>query len=516
MTDLRPDETGVPTPPRINDPTPWHRKWITWVAVASALALIAAFVVFVWKPGQSEPTVRVSDGSDPFVGYLGKVAGLIHAENNRVTGSGKEYMSIAFMLPIRTGGLDPNTETAIRHEIEGAYLAQFWANHQGADGGQFNNSAPLVRLLLADTGHFGDAWSETVGQLAGRIGSERLVAVAGLGSSVATTQAAATALAEKGLPMFGAVITSSTLKARNLARVGPVNADYAAAAIKYLETTPEWRAATPAAPFKAFLVRDTTPGDSYAHDLGEAYVNDFPKNDPAHIMLPNQGAFNGSVGAVGNTLSTHVNAICTLDPSIVFFAGRSGHMREFLSKLAARPCAATAGPVTVMSGDDIDHLTDNKGLWAGDGLTLLYTGLASPLSWDVPGTAQAISAETVAHFRGPNPNSYAIQFGDSLEDGHAIMAHDSVLTATEAARRAYTGQPLAPPDLENGMNQITGTNGAVAGASGWIYFQNTKEPLEWLPRNKAIPVLSLDRDGKTTLVRLSSRTGEPPGQPTAR
>jgi hypothetical protein len=506
-----------PVPSPINPPRPWHRRRFTVVA-AVALAVILTATAIIWRPWQTEPLTRVSDGSTTFVDYLDEVSHLIQDENHRVAGSGRAFVSIAFMLPLRTGKENPKTTTSIRHELEGAYLAQYWSNHENADDDRFTSSAPLIKLLLADSGAAGSSWPDTVEQLVDRLDSDHLVAVAGLGSSVTTTQSAVTALAAHGIPMFGAVVTSARLKGPNLARVSPTNADEAMAATHYLRTTPQWLAGTPAAPYKAYLVQDTAVEDSYAADLASAYRASFPRDDPAHVLLDANGGYDSSRPAAGNVLASLVNTVCAIQPDLVFFAGRSNELRDFLGKLATRPnsCADGGQPITVMTGDQINNLTNTPRLWTGENINLLYTALATPQAWNpAAGGSGTISPAAIARFT-TGPHSYVSLFGDDLEDGHAIMSYDAMLTATEATRRAHSDEtPVpVPAALVNGLHQINAQN-AIPGASGWIYFQNTKEPPEWLPFNKAIPIMNLNRDGKATFLRLSSRLGVPPGPPSA-
>lgn len=504
------DGQQLPEPEPFNRPTPWHRRTHTRV-IAVVLTVATVVWMIVWRPWE---TVRVTDGSDELVSHLGYVERLILAENQAVTDSGQDFATIAFMLPIRTGDTDPNNQTSIQHELEGAYLAQWWSNHEEGDPRHFSSSRPLVRLLLADTGDGGADWRDTVNDLVDRADDEHLVAVAGLGASVDTTQLAVKALNDNGIPTFGAVITSSTLSAPRLARVAPTNTDEAGAAVEYLKTTPEWQGATPQKPYKIHLVRDTDPNDRYATDLADRYRKAFPHNDPAYPR-PTEGGFNAAVGAVGNVLAGEAQRICGINPNVVFFAGRSTDLRTFLGKLAARDCAAE-GPITVICGDDVDRVTGVKGLWTGDSLRVLYTALATPQAWDslVAERDQLFSSVPIARFR-EGPRSYREVFRDDLEDGHAIMGYDAVATAVEATRRARTEEAKVPEpvDLANGLNQINGT-ARVPGASGWIYFQIPSGPSQqWLPFNKLIPVMSLDADGRATLEALSSNNGRPPGPP---
>jgi hypothetical protein len=511
MAERPQDSRKLPEPEPFHPRTPWFRRTLTRI-IAVVLAVAAIVWVSIWRPWE---TVRVTDGSAELAGYLGDVERLILAENQAVTESGEDFATIAFMLPIRTGDQDPNSQKSIQHELEGAYLAQWWSNHEVGDPERFSSSRPLVRLLLADTGNGGADWSATVDDLIDRKGGdEHLVGVAGLGSSVDTTQYAVDTLNDNGIPTFGAVVTSAALSAPRLARVAPTNADEAGAAVSYLKTTPEWQGATPQNPYKIHLVRDTDPNDRYATDLANRYRNAFPHDDPAYPR-PTEGGFNASVGAVGNVLALEAQRICGIDPAVVFFAGFSTDLRTFLGKLAARDCAAE-GPITVICGDDVNKVTGVRGLWTGDSVRVLYTTLATPQAWDSPVAKRdrLFSPVPIARFR-EGPHSYRAVFQDDLEDGHAIMSYDAVATAVEATRRARTEKAKVPEsvDLVNGLNQINGT-ARVPGASGWIYFQIPRDSSQqWLPHNKLIPVMSLDANGKATLKALSSSNGRPPGPP---
>ncbi|MGH8575029.1 MAG: ABC transporter substrate-binding protein, partial [Gammaproteobacteria bacterium] len=251
--------------PPINRPRPLLRRKRTWIAAAT-VAVIIAVVVFVWGPWR---TTRVTDGGELFADHLARVQSLILAENNRVTGSDRPWVSIALMLPIRTTD-DPrnNSQDVLRH-LQGAYLAQYWANHPNGDD-KFGNDVPLIRLLLADTGGDGQKWQDTVAKLADMAqpkSGEYLVAVAGLGLSTDATQRAANALAATGIPMVGTVITATGLAAPGLFRVAPTNSDEAAAMINYLRSTPDWQSASATAPYKAYLVQDRAEDDTYVEDL---------------------------------------------------------------------------------------------------------------------------------------------------------------------------------------------------------------------------------------------------------
>jgi ABC-type branched-subunit amino acid transport system substrate-binding protein len=489
-------------------PRRWYRKKRSWVVIGVVATLVAGGLVW-WSPWRA---IRVTDGSDaPFAPDLANVQRLIYEENQRV--ADQPYVTIAFMLAISADESDPNTPASVRHELQGAYLAQFWANHPDGEEKQRTRDLPMIRLLLADTGPKGDAWQDTVEDLTARVASEHLVAVAGLGSSLDTTQSAVDRLADARIPMFGAVITSSRLSGRGLVRVAPTNADEAAALVGYLSRQPEWQRATEADPDNAYLVRDIAPNDTYAHDLADVFQAAFEFRDQpnsvrlAHAMRHEPGDYDSQKPAAGNALSTHVNEICSDEKiHLVFFAGRSAELKAFLDHLARSGCAKR--DITVVTGDDADHLaeTDGAGPPAPDpsGTKLVYAGLATDKSWQ---HKELFNDRTVEAFTGPADGSYRKRFDDPLVDGHAIMAHDAMLTAITATRNSVDGKsgPQPSPDaLINGIAQIT-ANRRVPGASGWIELRRAGDTQEWRTRGKAVPILQVDRHtGQTTLLDMST------------
>jgi ABC-type branched-subunit amino acid transport system substrate-binding protein len=504
-----------PSPDPINRKAPGYKRPSVWITVLLVVALAVTGLV-LWDPWRA---IRVTDGSDtPFTSYLADVQKLIREENDRV--ADKAYVSIAFMMPITTENLDPTTEQAIRHQLEGAYLAQFWANHPTGDETKLGSDAPYIRLLIADTGNLGESYEDTVGDLIDRVDSEHLVAVAGLGSSVTSTQSAIDMLSTKSIPTFGAVVTSSKLSADGLVRVAATNQDQAAALAAYLRTTPKWKEATPADKYTAYLVQDIAKEDTYAQDLAAAFSAQFTR-DEAHVLQEPTGEFDGRAPAAGNALESRVDEICSDGTDLVFFAGRSADLQTFLGHLGRSKCGTK--DLTVVTGDDADHLVrpqhagSQSPAWGGE-FDLLYAGLAAPQSWQA--NPDLFNKDIVNRFTLAGGTSYAGRFRDDLGDGHAIMGHDAVQTAIAATRNVVdqgTGalQPV-PAALSNGINQIT-ANDRVPGASGWIELRR-KPPAatqpntrEWLPYNKAVPILRLTATGSTSLVQLSSSQGRPVG-----
>lgn len=108
---------------------------------------------------------------------LQTVLGKIKAENDDVLGRDVPFVSIGYVVPLprdATTGL----LTALRHELQGAYLAQWRANHD--DG---LRDVPLIRLLVVNVGDQAEHQDMVIPELIRRVAdpTDHLVAVAGLG-----------------------------------------------------------------------------------------------------------------------------------------------------------------------------------------------------------------------------------------------------------------------------------------------------------------------------------------------
>ncbi len=89
----------------------------------------------------------------------------IHRENARLAPG--SYVTVALLEPFTA--TDADNLGDVLHELQGAYLAQYQANHDTTD------LKPKIRLVLANPGSTGAYWQHTVDQLAGMTGgSDRL------------------------------------------------------------------------------------------------------------------------------------------------------------------------------------------------------------------------------------------------------------------------------------------------------------------------------------------------------
>lgn len=443
----------------------------------------------VVEQGPGDECVGVSDGSYVFAPHLDAVSAKIEAENRRVLANADKepYVSVAYFTSFTTTASDSNSAEGVRHELQGAYLAQY--RHNQGDLA----ASPKIRLLIANPGSKSAQWKHTVDELIARKDSpDRLVAVAGLGPSTDENLAAIRRLSDNGIAMVGATMTASTIKDINgFVRIAPTNEDEAFAGAGYLKR----RGVT-----TGIVIQDVAEGDLYSATLGSAFTKAF--QDGTHKLVAERMTYDSSVSSAWqNELRYMPGQLCQQRPQLVYFAGRGLHLTRFLDALANRSC--TDQQFTVFTGDDTTNLSPEQLARAAEtGIEVLYTGLAHPDMYR--GAPQAVSAPSAKNFQ---PGGILEQWfpHDPREDGGALMGHDAVLAAAHGIQMAARWQGQVVGDAVARMfHQMDGTQ-QVAGASGFISFQNNGNP-----RNKAVPVLRLNGKGQVEFVEVSAAEGKPP------
>lgn len=420
----------------------------------------------------------------------------IAAENRRVTAAaaepgGRPQVSMVYLTPITEEFDGSAGMEAVRRDLEGAHFAQLRINRKsaGPDGGA------AIRLLFGQTGGTAQQRNHTVGQVREARRAQRIVAALGLGGSTAASQDMVEELTAGGLPAFGSVLTADSWAAvPGLARVAPANADQAAAAVRHLSTGALARA-------RVLFVQDIAPGDQYTSTLAQQFGAHIP---PRRLVRAEPTLFDSSrPGPID--FRAALGDVCEVKPDVVYFAGRGTTLPQLLTFLAARPCRSHR--ITVMSGDDAMMVRHTNGFGARDlaraldkgRLDLLYTGLAHPGAWKV--TPDAFDPDLVAPFRDGTFDA-TFPHGD-LEDGRAIMMHDALLTAARAVR-ATPGVPNPTvTDVYRTLSRLR-NQGPLPGASGWIALGS-----DGAPEGKAIPVLRIAPNGRTTAVAVTSAEGTP-------
>jgi hypothetical protein len=437
---------------------PWWRRHPKLIVTLFVIVLAAAGgVAYALQPSAPAP-VYVTDGAHVFNADLRSVENLVRRQNTWVTGTGKRYVNIAVVV-------GPDS----RRAVEGAYLAQYETNHPTGPNGE--PGASLVRLLLADD----SAGQRTVAALA----DQHVVAVTGLGSGDADL---ARALAGRHIAMVG---TGDLTGISGLVRVTPTYADEVRAAIRFLGGDPDPHHPLPARP-RMWLMQDENDADGYAIALGDAYPPALRAAAGRSYQVIGPGSeYDSSVPAAATVLAASATAggdgVCHAHVNVVYFAGTGADLPATLAKLGHRSCARSQ-PLTVLTGSDAAQVVGHADLWpaATANMDVYFTALASPGMWGNRSTpADPAWFEQKAY---GFPHMFPTEAADALDDGQAIVSHDAVLTAIEAARGA------APSAVAARLTRVS-----VHGASGYLCFDKAGDPVD-----KAIPIVQLSASGALT------------------
>jgi ABC-type branched-subunit amino acid transport system substrate-binding protein len=456
------------------------------VAVVVPMALNAASTCAEGVVRHEDECVGVTDGSHVFHPDLADVQRRIQDENAQVLGAKKPYVTVGFFVQMTLTDKDSVSMAWVRHQLQGAYLAQFRANHHHVAG-----DLPLIRLLLANPGTEIAAWEPVIDALAAkRAAPDHLVAVAGMGISTDNARKAMRRLAELNVLMLGATVTSDDLQEIPLLlRMAPTNSGQAKAAASHVKPNAN----------TALLVQDDSKTDLYPATLAKAFEAGFV--DQNHRLVGQTELYDSSLTSVDNTFLQMVPNICNSKPQVVYFAGRGKHLASFVSQLAGRRCKEH--PITVLTGDDVSTTIfgdGDIGRALDSGVQVVFTTLAHPEAWRrVP---ESFEKDATFPFVEKNCTVCfpAVFPSDTLEDASAIMAYDSVLTAAIAIRLAAgeSGRVVSTEDLLQVKNRLHDVL-SVAGASGRLSFDDRGTAVA-----KAVPIMTLRRDGTSEFLSLSS------------
>ncbi|MEN8655872.1 hypothetical protein ABCR94_36200 [Streptomyces sp. 21So2-11] len=463
----------------------------------------------VERPAGSEECVGVSsNGYDFSVPELKEVVQAIDRENDTLEKD--SYATVALMLPFTS--TDMGKRTKILHEMQGAYLQQYRANHES------NGELPKIRLVLANTGKNDAHWAPVVERLGNMTDApDRLRAVSGVAtSSTQIKEAVAELTARKGIAVVGTTITADDIangaKGKDpypgLARVSPTNRDEARALAHFGKVRPD----------KALLVQDTVTGDRYTDTLKTAFA-DLLKGAPYEPQLFTSPDDPTEEGTTPNTFRQITHLICDTSADTVYFAGRHTQLRQFINALGARGCRDRA--FTVLTGDEGSYLGGDRklnraALSSTSKVTVRYAALAHPGAWadaskapKTGGSPAAYKSFTDLLARAEKPGGIGPIGATSLNDGQAIVAYDALALAVHGIRQAKgAGEKLVPEPAEV-ADQWTRVKGSlrVEGASGWICLDNHGNP-----HNKAVPVVELARDGSQRFVEVAWPEGKAPSK----
>jgi ABC-type branched-subunit amino acid transport system substrate-binding protein len=490
VTDRATDSEQI-TPPETKKLV--RRRWRRRIVVLVVVALVAAGAVWFgvrWteKCGPLDSGVQevdgdcvgVTDGSYVFHPELADIEGKIAAENARVRGDKRGYVSIALVDPLTPNDHSALPADAVRNRLEGAYTALRRVNADRVAG----DPNPQIQLLLANEGSTDGQWGQVSDRLAelSEADANPLVAVVGLGVSTARTMRHTQDLSEDGIPMVGAVLTADNLEydeVPGLIKTSPSNRHYVAALRDYL---------TEAGLGSAIMVRDSNSDAGF--DLYAKTLEDEFETQMKGIIKYETQQFTGKSAAsdAPPSLFDNVQAnICAAagDRGVaVLYAGREIDFGDFIDSLRSRTCSQT--PLNILTaGVELAKVLRGKDL-RGAKLTVFNAATVDPLGWrdKAPGTPKYFPDFYSAFAKRFTP--------DDLADGGAIMMHDAVLTAGRAIRLAApngSASTVTPNAVRAQLLNIN-TLYSVQGASGTLRF--SKQPSgegTGIPKDKPIPVL---------------------------
>ncbi|SDL27583.1 ABC transporter substrate-binding protein [Nonomuraea jiangxiensis] len=397
---------------------------------------------------EREECVGVS-GTYAFEPRFAEIVKAMAAENAFATKGGPgSYYTIAFLGPLT------QPEPRVVHQLEGAVAAQHRANH-----GPVVGQIPPIKLVLANTDSMESNWRRTTEDLLARVDSEdRLVAVAGLGRSTASTLESLKLLATKNLAMVGDAVTSDAIdrtRVPGFVRVNPRVSEQVSLLAKYVGSGggKGWRTAA--------LIHSAKPGDLYADSLAAEFKRhmktqwdaggnvDYPFGDPP-----------------GNQWRIIMSNLCARPPDVIFYAGRGSDLHTFVNSL--RESGKCLGPVNIVTGSDVVRLrTEQFPEDTFESISLTYVPLAEPSLFKCEGNGpyqRLLEAYQELKFDEEN-----------LGTGWGIMAHDAVLAAAQAVRDVAgdSSKDEVTPGAVSGMLPLYALpNTAVSGASGSIMFDS--------------------------------------------
>ncbi|MFJ9563565.1 ABC transporter substrate-binding protein [Streptomyces fuscichromogenes] len=490
----------------VNDPDirrparPPRRIW-PWVAGALVLALVGVLVARrvmqemdacgpgVTKTGPRHECIGVSDGSYAFRDSLKPVMDKIRDENRRVEKSHRKWVSVAYVEPLSSDPDDESAKYQILEELKGAYLAQRQLNDNQLGG---VGDLPQIRLLVANIGERSEQWKPLTDQLIAMAhgGRDRLVAVAGFGTSRGGTLKAVDALRVAKVPMMGATVTADGLSSSSRVgffRVSAPNSDQASAAAAYLAGRQRAKHG-----YKVLVIRDRNEDDIYNTSLYQDFMT--ASRAKGLALMDGEVQYASGIDGISNAFSAVAQQVCYKKPDAIFFAGRGANLRGLVIAMSA---AGRRCPVTVLTGDDAVGVYYDAGTaaatvkqfqrdWEVSRVTAFYTALGHP------GLANRL------YSKADNPlpaflDLYHRTFGGTgegdLQDGQAILGHDSVWTLGVAVHQAAGDAGSATVNAESTLSQLV-TGVTASGLTGPIELDSDGNP-----HNKPMALVRLEPEG---------------------
>lgn len=484
-----------------------------YLSDADATCLNAALTI-VTHEGPSGECVGVTDGSyqfEPGNPALVTVEDKIKKQDQWVRGTGKSYVSVAYLMPAAAGVENDSTFVG---QLDGAYTAQYHANH---GGNNVQGTAPLIQLLIASSGVDADHYPVVDADIEHDVASQHLIGVAGIAISLVNTLHEVKDLTGDNIPVFGSTPTSDQFdNIPGFVRVSPSNKQEIDAVLSYIKPTDT----------RAFLIEDTNQSDIYDTSVSDEFQKHFP--DHAHSIVATEtydstgeASPGDRVGQqVSNRISQMSSDICISRADVVLYGGRGRDLTTLIGDLASRPCSNR--PVTIVTGDDASDIPVGGGVAQGlrSGVSLYYATEVNPGEWArstgtliVDGTnkydqARQGYADFTTAIKGLLSSATASQ-------SDVAMGYDAMLTCISAVRLAGETNPAAVTvrGVDDELSALQSSR-PVFGASGPINLSGvyTGPGAQGSnPVGKVVPILRLSASGKVTFVELQQAPAVRPG-----
>ncbi|MGW4043100.1 ABC transporter substrate-binding protein [Streptomyces sp. NPDC004721] len=475
------------------------------------------------------------DGYDFDTPEIRDVARAIARENRSI--QGQPHVTVAMMLPLQSDMAALRRQ--MRSDLQGAYLGQLQAN-------EGEGEPPKIRLVLANPGRNYQHQSTVVDTLLRMAASpkDRLRAVTGFNLSLDATEDAVKRLTDHKVPVLASRISGDQIANEDaadgmakptfpgLARILPTNYDAAQALANFNGERGQENS-------KTVLVYDTRP-DSYNESLAKAFSGIDEKGPAGPAAMPFESPAIDEAGSTGNQFTQIANNICDSDADIVYFAGRTLHLRIFALKLAEVGCKNRH--YTIISGSDAASLrqdmttkdwTQLRGTGGQAKVTVEYAAPAHPDAWSTELAAwhQKWSAthkgrptadELPQYLTEPkaaldNLNKLIdttrrkgtnLGATPNLEDSRTMLVYDGLVTIGTALHHVQSGDAATVPGLEDVGREWAQLQSRhrVQGTSGLICLTSVGNPYD-----KPVAVVELDPgrqgQGKLRFVGLGWPTG---------
>ncbi|MEU6670919.1 ABC transporter substrate-binding protein [Streptomyces sp. NPDC046727] len=489
----------------------WKKILYTLLVAAAAVAAGVFGWFFLHKPDTCADGVeRIGgecigvngEGYDFGTPQIRDVARAIARENKKI--EGQPHVTVAMMLPLQSDRAALRRQ--MRSDLQGAYLGQIQAN-------EGEGEPPKVRLVLANPGRDYGQQAKVVDTLLRMAASpeDRLRAVTGFNLSLGATEEAVSRLTEHKVPVLASRISGDQIANEDgadgmakprypgLARIIPTNSDAAQALADFNgERGRENR--------KTVLVYDRRP-DKYNESLAKAFSGIEERGPAGPAAMPFESPAIDEAGSTGNQFTQIANNICDSDADIVYFAGRTLHLRIFALKLAQVGCENRH--YTIMSGSDAASLRQDMSEqdWAqlrgADGkakVTVQYAAPAHPDAWSTELTAwnrkwdathdrEPTAGELPQYLTEPKAaldglkklidttHRQGTDLGSTpnLDDSRTMLVYDGLVTIGTALHQMQNGDAKAMPSLEDvgrewsqlqSRHRVRGTSGLICLTSG--------------------------------------------------